>query len=276
MLGSASRKMRSLECSLTAIAYARESGDGQTLADALSSHAWANLTLSRPADAESALADAERIAGASTRLRLELLRERAFLSFLQQDVEAAVNIWERLRKEHRSLGNAHAEQRTVLNLAEGEHGRGGTPRAISLVREILARRSAGMAERIRTNLQSNLAGYLVADGDLLGAAEAAREVISLCAESDPGQAQASITIEHLALVLALRGDLARAATLEGYAAAAFLRYGFERESTERKTFARLSSILHEQLAPDELVRLSAEGSTLNPEAAAALALELDS
>jgi len=46
-------------------------------------------------------------------------------------------------------------------------------------------------------------------------------------------------------VCALRGDLARAATLEGYAGAASRRHGIEREFTETTTFNRLTALLLE-------------------------------
>ena len=67
-----------------------------------------------------------------------------------------------------------------------------------------------------------------------------------------------------ALVFALREDLARAATLEGYADAAFARHGYEREFTETTTYARLTALLREELAPDELARLTTEGAALTP------------
>jgi predicted ATPase/class 3 adenylate cyclase len=271
MLSGVSRKIRALEVAVAAIAYARESSDGSALADALGAYAWVNLTLARPDDAERALAEAELIQGGSTRLRLELLRERAFLSFLRADFEEAVRLWERLRKEHRSLGNTYAEQRTTLNLAEGEHGRGQTRRAIALVREILAMRS-GMNARLESNLRSNLAGYLITVGDLSDAAEEARATLRLLAGS-ADESQVAISLEHLALVFALRGDLACAATLEGYSDATFVRYGSERETTERTTHDRLILVLQQQLAPNERKRLTAQGAALTSEAAIALALE---
>ena len=105
----------------------------------------------------------------------------------------------------------------------------------------------------------NLAGYLVAVDDLPGAAAAAREAIGIRAAREPDHAHVAVAIEHLALVFALRGDHARAAILEGYADAAFARHGFEREFTETTTHDRLTALLREELAPDELARLTAGG-----------------
>lgn len=109
--------------------------------------------------------------------------------------------------------------------------------------------------------------------DLPAAVEVAREVIDLYATRDSEDYQLANTIEHLALVYALRGDFARADTMEGYAVAAFRKIGFDRELTERRTHDRLTALLREGLAPIELARLTAEGAALKPEAAAALALE---
>jgi hypothetical protein len=81
----------------------------------------------------------------------------------------------------------------------------------------------------------------------------------------------TIALEHLALVFALRGEFARAATLEGYVDAEFARLGFERDHTEKVSYDRLAALLAKEFASDELVRLSADGAALQPEAAIALA-----
>ncbi len=96
--------------------------------------------------------------------------------------------------------------------------RGQTRRAIAIVRETLPAARSGADRNVRALLLSNLAAYLVAVDDLHDAAAAARESIGIHAEREPDHAHVAIAIEHLALVFALRGDLARAATLEGYAA----------------------------------------------------------
>ena len=80
-------------------------------------------------------------------------------------------------------------------------------------------------------------------------------------------------LEHLALAFALRGDFARAATLEGYASAAFVRHGFLPEANETKTLDRLTALLKDGLAAEEIERLITAGAALVPDAAVALALE---
>ena len=94
-------------------------------------------------------------------------------------------------------------------------------------------------------------------------------------EREPDHVHLAVAIENMALIFALRGDRTRAATLEGYAGAAFARHGFPREFTETMTYERLTAFLRETLAADELARLSAEGAALTPEAAVARAFAED-
>ncbi len=273
MLTHSGRKERALEVATQAVAVARASEDGPTLADALDKYAWVNLCLGKWDDAERAHTEAEAIPGASALLRILLLRTGAFLSVEKGEIDAAVRIWEQLRKQHHSLGNTRDEAVSVLNHAEVEHERGRTQRAIELVREILPGVRRGREKQLLGNLLNNFAGYLLAADDLPEAVEAAREAIGLYATRESDDARVAIAVEHLALVHALRGDLTRAATLEGYVVAAFQQIGFERESTETTTFDRLSAILREGLAPSEIVRLTEEGAALKPEAATSLALD---
>jgi hypothetical protein len=65
----------------------------------------------------------------------------------------------------------------------------------------------------------------------------------------------------------------RAATLEGYADAALMRNGWPRDFTETTTHDRLSALLRDALAPDDLGRRLAEGASLKAEEAISLALD---
>jgi hypothetical protein len=85
-------------------------------------------------------------------------------------------MFEQARKEHHSLGNTGAELLEALNLAEIEHRRGETQRAITIVRETLAGPRAG-TDKTRLVLLNNFAGYLAAADDLSGAVAAARAAI---------------------------------------------------------------------------------------------------
>jgi ATP/maltotriose-dependent transcriptional regulator MalT len=273
LLGDSGQKVRAFEVATQAVEQARASGDESSLAWALCRYASAVTLHQRLDDAEQALAQADAIPGTSASLRIGSLETRALLSQFRGDPETAVRMYEQLRKEHRSLGNARGEQSAALALAEVEHARGQTQRAIAIVRETLPAVRSGADKSTLGTLLVNLAGYLAAADDPPAAVVAAREAIGIHAAREPDHAYVAIAIEHLALVVALRGDCARAATLEGYADAAFALHGFDREFTETTTHDRLTAHLREGLAPDELARLSAEGAALTPEAALALALE---
>ncbi|MHB8432788.1 MAG: ATP-binding protein [Candidatus Tyrphobacter sp.] len=271
MLSSSGHKLRAFELATEAVEQARTSGDASPLADALIRYAYTAAALHRPDDAERALAQAEAIAGTSANFRVRFLQTRAFFSQLRGDLQTAARAYEQLRKEQRSLGNTRAEHWSALNLAETEYARGQTQRAIALVRETLPATRSSADETLLTLMLVNLAGYLVAVDDLSNAVAAVRETIMILAKREPGHANIAIAIEHLALILALRGDLARAATLEGYVDAAFQQQGFERELTETTTHDRLTALLREGLTPNELAGSIAESAALTPEAAIALA-----
>ena len=181
-------------------------------------------------------------------------------------------MFERLRKEHRSRGNTRGERHDGANLAEVEHARGQTQRAIAIARETLPAARAGGDKSVLALLLSNLAGYLAAADDLPGAAAVAREAIGIHDAREPDHVHVAMAIEHLALTSALRGDRTSAARLEGYADAALQRHGYEREFTETTTHYRLAALLRKETAADELARLNAEGAALTPEAAITLAL----
>jgi hypothetical protein len=82
-----------------------------------------------------------------------------------------------------------------------------------------------------------------------------------------------MAMEHLALSLAVAGDLRRAAHLSGYVDANFQAMGFVRQYTEATTHDRLAALLRRGLPRDELTSLLAQGAALTPETSVALALE---
>jgi len=79
-------------------------------------------------------------------------------------------------------------------------------------------------------------------------------------------------LEHLALVLALRGDDARAVQIAAHADATLRSLGFEREITEKATRTRLDVLLAERLQSDQRTALETRGAAMSREEAVALAL----
>jgi predicted ATPase/class 3 adenylate cyclase len=273
LLRTSGHSARAFELAAHAVEDARASGDDSLLARALDMYANAASSLHRLDDAENALTQAEALPVASAFFRIGLLDTHARLSRRRGDLDTAARIYEQSRKEQRSLGNTFGEQSSTFNLADLEHARGETQRAIAILRETLPAVRSGADKTPLAGPLINLAGYLAAVDDLPGALAAAREAIGVYAASQPDHVYNAAAIEHLALAVALRGELTRAATLEGYADAAFERHGYLREFTETTTYARLNALLRESLAPEEFARLTAEGAALTPEAAVARALE---
>jgi predicted ATPase/DNA-binding XRE family transcriptional regulator len=266
-------RMRPFELARQAVECARASGDDSLIARALLLYAQEATHLRRFDDAERAFIQAEAMPETSPSDRIYLLAMRANMNTLRGDLEAALPMWEQLRNEQHLLGGGEAEQTTAQNLAEVEHMRGQTQRAIEIVRETLPAARAGANKLLLVGLLGNLSGYLAALDDLHGAAVAAREGIRIRAAMESEHIQVAIVMEHLALVSAAHGDLVRAAMLEGYADAAMLTHDAVRGYTEDTTHARLTTILRDGLAPEELTRLTTKGAALSPMEATALALD---
>jgi len=266
------QKQRAFEIAAGAVADARASGDASTLAHALTVYARVASVTGRLDEMERALLEAEAIPAPSAALRIALREAHAFLGLAKGDLEAAARAYDQQRKENRALGNARGELSAAANLAETEHYRGDTQRAIAIVREAIPIARSGKHVSLLASHLQNLASYLVAVDELPEAVAAAREAIVIRAAQEPDHPMVSVVLEALALVHALRGDFARAASLEGYAERAFARHGYDREFTEATTSKRLTALLREGLGPEKLARLLAEGATLQPEAAIALAL----
>jgi len=272
LLSASGQKLRAFEIATEALAHARSSGDAAAQSRALVCFAARLIDRRQLDDAEAALAEAEEKGGASRWFRYMLLIERSHLSLIRGEFEAAVRMLEQLSAEQRLLGDVRAEQVTMQTIAEAEHALGRTQRSNDIQLGLLPALRAGKNKVDLANTLANRAGYLVALGDAPGAVAAASEAIGIFARHEPDHTFNAIAIEHLALVYALRGEVERAANLEGFVGAAYRRHGLEREFTETKTYNRLMSLLRDGHAPDELERLFADGATLTPEAAIALAL----
>ena len=125
-------------------------------------------------------------------------------------------------------------------------------------------------QHLHTTLIDNEAGYLLALNRIPEARVAARDAIR---NGDRNHPWVAISIEHLALALALDGDFARAAKLAGYSDFAFSRAGFERQFTEQTTRARLEALFRDRVTPEDLAQLYARGAAMTPDDAVALALQ---
>ncbi|MDQ2908849.1 MAG: hypothetical protein M3R44_05785 [Candidatus Eremiobacteraeota bacterium] len=146
----------------------------------------------------------------------------------------------------------------LLELAELEHARSETRRAIAHAREALA--AVGTDRSARTDLLINLPAYLLAVDALGEARDAGRAALEFLRKADPDGIPAAIAVETMALAAALGDNVRCAARLEGYADARMRAAGYECEFTERTTHERLRALLHERLPAAKLDALLAEGA----------------
>jgi hypothetical protein len=70
----------------------------------------------------------------------------------------------------------------------------------------------------------------------------------------------AVSLQHLALLLARRGEVNDAARLVGYVNVQLEELGVERPDTEKWGYDKLMAALREKLGEDEIERLVAEGS----------------
>jgi predicted ATPase/class 3 adenylate cyclase len=263
---------RAFEVASEAVAHARRSGDWVALYATLLRRGGIAARLDRLDAADADISEAEELSRESPKFLLGVLDERAYLSAARGDFEAAAKTLERVLEMQRKAGNTSDERTSAVNLAELLHMGGHTGRAIAVTREYLPALRSGSDGWLLGLALGNFADYLAAVGDLPAALAAARETIERFAEVDRDDGRMGLALECLALVEVLRGNAARAATLEGYADAALARHGVRREDAAQTRYERLGALLRESLASEELARLAAAGAALTPDAAIAFAL----
>jgi predicted ATPase len=263
---------RAFDVAFQAIAHARAGRDGSVLAAALVRFAFIAAERGRTDEAEAALTEAESIPHVSAALRLKSLASRAALRSGRGDVEAEARLYEQIRSEYRALGDIRGEQGYTINLAVLEHERGRTRRALALIQEILPAIRLGSDTCLVVQALLNLAGFQLAEDQFADAEAAAREALEILTGFDPASCFAALAIENAACIYALRDDVARAATLAGFADSVLRKLGYRRDFSDRTTSVRLAAVLHRRLVPADLEPLREAGAALAPEAALALAL----
>jgi predicted ATPase/class 3 adenylate cyclase len=273
VFGNLGQLVRWQELTTRAVAYARAGDDPTALVRALTSSAWVDMRDHRAAEADRSLTEAEALVTTNVSDRLKLLEARGLLSYFQADYDTAVRVFADLQREQKALGNMREVQRAAMNLANAEHVRGETRRAIAVARDILPKMRRRTDRSLRIFVLCNLACALVAVDDLLGATDTAREAMALLAAEQPTHPCVSLVIEVMALVHAIIGDLERAALLLGYSDAALQAIGFTREVGEQRGYDRLMTLLQAGLTADTVERCIREGRLLGSEAAIALASE---
>ena len=236
--------------------YARTSGDVVVLADCLLRYGDVMAHARKFEDALEALDEAEAVAPPSPRRTLQGLYARGLIASIAGDLETGARCFAEALAINESKGNDLGAVTAALGLAEIEHERGDTAKAVRTVNDVLPRAERLPDRGIWAHLMRNLSGYLAATGDADAARRAAAGAIDFYRAIDPEGAFAAIALEHEACALALSGDVETAALLEGYVQKTLAASGFEREHTERTSHVRLMTILRQNAdtSADELLR----------------------
>jgi predicted ATPase/transcriptional regulator with XRE-family HTH domain len=264
--------VRALEAISTAVGLARNASDDAALADALVTYATSLVHLRRFEDTAAALTEAAALASSdNVWLHFRIVYARAYLNSVTGDLDAAAEVYERLREVNQQLGNAAQANGIAITLAELQHARGQTATAVGLAQEVLGALRVDRDRRSLVGALANLCGYLIALDRLPEARAVALEAFQVSSEHDRSGIYVTDAIEHAALTIALSNNPEPSAQLAGYAEAAFQRLGYQREYTERTTRARLEDLLCDKLVPIERDALLATGAMLSPEDAIALA-----
>jgi hypothetical protein len=132
--------------------------------------------------------------------------------------------------------------------------------AVRLAEEALGIQSRGKNASTLADSYLNLAAYRIALGDMDGARETARTGLHWARQTQYALGIA-IALQHIALLLALRGEVSDAARLIGYVNLQYKELGSEREATETWSYEKLIAALHEPLSEAAIDKLAAEGAT---------------
>ena len=253
---------RANEAAEIALALAQEGNDPTQLAEALDlvalTLARVGTGLERAATLGLQAVSLHRAHSGMNRLCGALQNLSAVLLILGRLEEARTALIEGIEIAGR-LGANHLERGLMANLGEIEFALGNLSEAVAIAERCLAR--VGDDEEMRARGQRNLASYLVVAGEYERAEAAAREAVALAvkAESD---LHVAIAGQPVALCYAVRGETLRAATMLGFADAAYDRAGSVREPTEAAVKERIEDEL-QKAAPDGVAAAIERGRALS-------------
>lgn len=242
-----------------AVQLFRSADRGLDLGEALGRAGAALLTMETIGNALPYLEDALKVLEplGPTKPLASCLRSRGVAAYLGGDVTAARTLIGRSMAVCRSVGDIRGVASAQIALAEMDFIAGEVASAIAGIRRMLG--GADHNRRQATLGLSNLASYLLSDGNTALARQAAGE--SLREAKALGWPGAIVRAsEHLALVAALEGEAELAARLLGFTEAFYLKGSASREWTEEVTHQRLVAELARQLSPARLSAAMAEGA----------------
>jgi len=193
------------------------------------------------------------------------LRSKGVAFYLGGELIAARSLIGRSMAVAREVGDSRGLVSAQIALAELDFIAGNLESAIDGIRLMLG--GTDHNRRQVTLGLSNLASYLLANGSVVQARQAAIE--SLREARALGWPAAIVrATEHLALVAALGGEIDLAARLLGFAEAFYAKGTASREWTEQATYQRLTAELLKHLSPPAMSDLMEEGASWSVQHAA--------
>jgi len=187
------------------------------------------------------------------------------------DDAAARQCWRDSLSLYDRLGDSSSKASPLAWLAESEFACGNVKEAINLALEVLRLSAASKDYYMIGVVSTNLTAYYIAQNRLHDAAEAALQAIQRAAMVEDKQSVVS-SLQHTALLRALRGDVYTSAKLLGYVETLFQCQEHYRETTETWSCEKLVETLRQQMTQKQLATMMAEGAKLSADEAIALAL----
>ena len=198
---------------------------------------------------------------------------QAMFANARGDRRAGRELYAKALSAFQACGNETGAAVVLSNLGELEFGDGNLDEALRYVDAALAIDLRGKnATNISTGY-ANGAAYRIAAGDLAGAREAAREGLRWGRQAK-SESAVKLSLQHLAELAALSGDVRRAAGLLGYVDAQYAEQGLQRGATERSGYERRMASLRETLTQDRIEEYSAEGAAWSEDRAIEEALNV--
>jgi predicted ATPase/DNA-binding SARP family transcriptional activator len=255
---------RTIEAGDRSVALARAAGDLDLVAASLAQRAFIAIRFRRFAEATRDLHEAQTIAPVTAARRLLLLAGRAFMASLEGRLDEAARGQMAILETHRFLGNRTGERYATTNVAEIEHLRGNTQRALELLRPFVE----GLDGRtLELGMRVNHIGYLLALDNVEAARAAASEAIAVFAETAPGTMFEAMVFGHSALIGAIDGDVRGAARVAAYVDECYRTLGMTREYTEELVHDKLVAIIDAALSPADRAAEETEGRSWSRERA---------
>ena len=161
----------------------------------------------------------------------------------------------------------------LMDLADLEFAAGNPTEALGYVAESRDTLLRGRTSLDLAQCYINSVAYNIALGHIDAAHEAAREGLRLGRKAQSAL-QVAFCIQHLAVIIALRGEAQRAARLRGFVDIGLRELGIQPGPTEKWSYQKLTALLSERLSEAEIAKFAAEGAAWSEDQAVEEALKV--